>query len=266
VGVIVVGLGVAGLEISRVRTQIHSLEATSELLDTVLEIRRYEKNWLLYHEVTDFEKNSDMVNSAFTLLQERRDDIVEMNPLITVNRINEVLTVYSDLMRREFQQFTVGGQDTLILWQVREHGQLMVTIAEQMNIAVRSTIDKTLEFITLTGLVCSIWVIFFAVVLGKQLASSAVRPLQHIVDCTRKISAGEPYSFEVSKTEEIRAVIQAFNVMLAKLEQREKQVIRSEKLAAVGTLMAGVAHELNNPLSNAGVSAQILLEEMKEPE
>jgi signal transduction histidine kinase len=86
------------------------------------------------------------------------------------------------------------------------------------------------------------------------------------VDCTRKISAGEPYSFEVSKTEEIRVVIQAFNVMLAKLEQREKQVIRSEKLAAVGTLMAGVAHELNNPLSNAGISAQILLEEMKEPE
>ncbi|MDH3394045.1 MAG: hypothetical protein OEL66_08555, partial [Desulfobulbaceae bacterium] len=32
----------------RVRSQVSVLEASSELMDTVLEIRRYEKNWLLY--------------------------------------------------------------------------------------------------------------------------------------------------------------------------------------------------------------------------
>ena len=40
--------------------------------------------------------------------------------------------------------------------------------------------------------------------------------------------------------------------------------MHSEKLASLGTLLSGVAHELNNPLSNISSSNQILLEEIDE--
>jgi signal transduction histidine kinase len=43
-------------------------------------------------------------------------------------------------------------------------------------------------------------------------------------------------------------------------------MVQSEKLASLGTLLAGVAHELNNPLSNISTSAQILAEEIKNPD
>src|SRR5690606_131524 len=36
------------------------------------------------------------------------------------------------------------------------------------------------------------------------------------------------------------------------------------KLASLGTLLSGVAHELNNPLSNISSSCQILMEELHE--
>jgi signal transduction histidine kinase len=52
--------------------------------------------------------------------------------------------------------------------------------------------------------------------------------------------------------------------MLKELELRQKNLLRSEKLAALGTMLSGVAHELNNPLSNISTSCQILLEELDE--
>jgi len=48
------------------------------------------------------------------------------------------------------------------------------------------------------------------------------------------------------------------------LKKRSKQLIQARKLASLGTLTAGVAHELNNPLNNISTSIQIVLEELEE--
>jgi signal transduction histidine kinase len=52
--------------------------------------------------------------------------------------------------------------------------------------------------------------------------------------------------------------------MLHELELRQRHLVQSEKLASLGTLLSGVAHELNNPLSNISSSCQILMEELKQ--
>jgi signal transduction histidine kinase len=52
--------------------------------------------------------------------------------------------------------------------------------------------------------------------------------------------------------------------MLKELELRQKHLVQSEKLASLGTLLSGVAHELNNPLSNIYSSSQILAEEIED--
>ncbi len=68
--------------------------------------------------------------------------------------------------------------------------------------------------------------------------------------------------------DEVGLLIDKFNDMedqLAlheeELERKNKELMQTKKLAAIGTLASGVAHELNNPLNNIYLSAQVLARE-----
>ncbi|HEC68389.1 MAG TPA: GHKL domain-containing protein, partial [Candidatus Desulfofervidus auxilii] len=45
------------------------------------------------------------------------------------------------------------------------------------------------------------------------------------------------------------------------LDLRHQEIIQSKKMASIGTLTAGIAHELNNPLNNIIITAELFLEE-----
>ncbi len=70
-------------------------------------------------------------------------------------------------------------------------------------------------------------------------------------------------------TDEVGLLIREFDDLEDTLEQRQadieeknRELLQSKKLAAIGTLAAGVAHELNNPLGNIYLSIQVLVREM----
>ncbi|MHB9102803.1 MAG: sensor histidine kinase, partial [Sulfuricella sp.] len=103
------------------------------------------------------------------------------------------------------------------------------------------------------------------VVIGWMLSRLVVRPLRHMDRCVEAVSSGRLDKLVApSGDREIISITQAFNHMIGELELRQKRLLRSEKLASLGTMLAGVAHELNNPLSNISLSCQILLEEVGE--
>ncbi len=97
------------------------------------------------------------------------------------------------------------------------------------------------------------------------------RPLQRITLAAVQVSDGE-YGTEVDlrrSNDEIGLLAESFNEMSRKmaddirqLQNLNEQLIRTEKLAAMGTLAAGVAHEVNNPL--AVVSSLIQMMQSKQ--
>jgi two-component system NtrC family sensor kinase len=64
--------------------------------------------------------------------------------------------------------------------------------------------------------------------------------------------------------QEMRTLAQSFNVMVGTLKETQEELVQKEKLASVGQLAAGVAHEINNPLGSVLLYADILRKETPE--
>ena len=62
---------------------------------------------------------------------------------------------------------------------------------------------------------------------------------------------------------EVGLLANSFNEMLDRLEDTQKQLVQSEKMASLGQLAAGVAHELNNPLTTVLLFSEALLREQE---
>jgi signal transduction histidine kinase len=97
---------------------------------------------------------------------------------------------------------------------------------------------------------------------GLFLVRRVVRPMRELETGLRAIDEGRARALPMSAgDQEIKSFVTAFNAMLKNMRQQQDQARRNEKAAALGVLVSGVAHELNNPLSNISTSAQLLLEE-----
>jgi signal transduction histidine kinase len=68
----------------------------------------------------------------------------------------------------------------------------------------------------------------------------------------------------ISSGDEFESLVASLNTMISELNRRSEQLVQREKMASLGILTSGVAHELNNPLNNISTSVQILLEELED--
>lgn len=102
------------------------------------------------------------------------------------------------------------------------------------------------------------------------------QPLQTLVEGSRKVALGQfDHRIQVKTNDELGELAQAMNEMTARFQQvrddldrqvreRTSQVVRSEQLASVGFLAAGVAHEINNPLASIALCSESLDSRLKE--
>jgi two-component system NtrC family sensor kinase len=91
-----------------------------------------------------------------------------------------------------------------------------------------------------------------------------VRPVAALVEGTRRVSAGDlGVAIPVSGRHELGELAKAFNDMTRNLADTHRQLAQADKLASVGRLAAGIAHEINNPLTGVLSYASLLRKRME---
>lgn len=256
------------LELRMIEQKIRLGEQITELFDAALEIRRFEKNYFLYRQDTDLQEGNRYAAKIEELLDRNAAEFSELALAPRLATLQNEVRAYRALMAEYVQAGLADKRHKNALEiQIRKTGKVIVTISEGMAGTERRLIRATLDRFRATLVVSIVLLSGLMIAIGWMLSRMVVRPLRHMDRCVESLAGGrllDQVLTAPSADREIVAITQAFNHMTAELELRQKRLLRSEKLAALGTLLAGVAHELNNPLSNISLSCQILLEEIGE--
>ena len=238
------------------KKELNTLEDAHDFMEDVLELRRYEKNFVFRIDSKDIEEVLDY-------LKKIKKKINQITSNLEMIDDGKVKAFHNDLMNYEHLINLARERKEFRFNEIRRYGQNMVMIAQNILDISKSYIDRRLNKILiiptivvfLFGLILIVLLIILAVIILRQMA--------FIQKATKKIAQGN-FSYIPVKSHSFALIVEAFNRMIKELELRQEQLLQERKLAAVGTLTSGIAHELNNPLNNISLTVESLIEELDE--
>lgn len=235
----------------------------SRLQQNVLEMRRHEKNYFLYREAGEL---GDALQLAQTSLRQAQENRALLARLIGASELDSMVAALQKYHASLLQFPRVAGSPApseKTKQEIRKLGHTISTSTERLGELERASLAASAQRAQL-ALFWSLAMVVLLGISGAQILSRlVVQPLRRLENSLKPVAAGRFHELPLaSQDQEIRSFTTAFNRMLEELEARQRQILQSEKLASIGVLASGVAHELNNPLGNISGACQILLEEL----
>lgn len=255
--------GIARYDLGRIERAARLIDMVDDLRSDVLEMRRYEKNLQLFPG-----RKGDLaaLRGFVNLARERattvgRDYNAAMGRRVgdgahhNLDLLLEGIGIYNTLL-------DAGPTDGTAL---TDQGQRLSELADSAVRRMRQGIftavgDLRAQLLTAIAVLLACGVLF-----AWQIGRHIVRALGAIENAARNVGAGLPPPPPPQRLEaEARHVLQTLEGMAAELEKRHALLLQEKKMASLGVLTSGVAHQLNNPLNNISMGCQLLSEDVND--
>jgi signal transduction histidine kinase len=227
---------------------------SGQQLQSFLLLRRYEKNVMIY-------KNPESYG------------LFERTLAASGIGRDRAVAEYRDMLARLYRLYTGEKRDVeAVRVTAREIQGITQRVSEEERAKIAATIITAQRLLLISLLA----VIAVGTVVNLKLAKSIVGPLKMIEQVTKKVAAGDfSQTIPVRGRDELASFETAFNQMEERLRDttealedtikilmdKQAKLVEAEKLASVGMLAAGIAHEINNPLTSVLTFSHLMLEQ-----
>jgi two-component system NtrC family sensor kinase len=249
----------------RIQQKLKFMEAGSTFTFEIQQARRFEKNFFLFKTKTNLDDALENVRNARELLKIQEKDISAVIGKARWQTMIGHIDRYEKLLGRLRNAKDVGiTQESYgeIEGELRQHGAEMIDFAVSLVQQERKEVESLSKLSHQIPLVFLAALLMLMIYLSLFLAQQIVRPLNRFVEYTRRIARGDFSPIQPAKRykDEFSRLAVAINWMLDQLQKNQELSIQSKKLASLGTLVAGVAHEVGNPLNNISMTAQAYMD------
>ena len=247
-------------------------EMKNNLFNIILEARRYEKNYFLYLSREHLEKARFYATEAKIRLYDIIENYGKYTLAKNLDEMAAELVNYEKSLSRLVYLHEKDGRinaagNTLDNLQtmhkeIEARGRTITTNFEKIVTEERKYFQNLIKKSRIYHTIALATILILSVLTTLFLIINVNRPLSSIEDAVYKIARGQFSNIpRLSTGDEFESLVNSLNIMINELNMRNEQIVQNEKLASLGTLTSGVAHELNNPLNNISTSIQILIEE-----
>ena len=138
-------------------------------------------------------------------------------------------------------------------------GVLDITMSlADMNAVLHHTRIQTLMSVIAAFLALSLLIFLFV-------RRRILRPVENLVEACNRVASGDfSRPVEIDQNDELGLLARSFNDMTDRLTEAQMQISQSDKLASIGRLAAGFAHEINSPLTGILTYSSFLLKRADE--
>jgi signal transduction histidine kinase len=252
---------------------LHKVEVIRQ--DLVINVQTVQSN--LYTVGTSFGKELDIIVDNVLKLRDRARTCSDCHHEVRMEKEIHNLQELTEQYKEALSYFITSTADAERIKRLQtfaaDIGDRIIAKSQWMAMTANNTLRKkttaAMKEVTDTKKILIATLAFsfiIGIIISFYFIKSITEPMVELLDATRNIKSGKlQYRIEEKLKDEFGELAASFNEMAVSLQEQYARLQDTERLAVVGELAAGMAHEIKNPMAGIKISMEVLRQDSPLP-